>query len=448
MKAIKLTVIITPCLLILILLLTIRSGSQEEGEERILRILWAEWTPADKFQELCREFTEASGIRVDIEQRPWGELQNSFFSRMEEKDTALDLVIGDSQWLGWGATGGHYIPLSNWMKEQGVLETMNPHAIQGYSEYPKDSGRYWAVPLEGDLMAFAYRKDLFQDPEERKRFFQTYSYPLAIPDTWNELRDIAEHFYRPEEQFFGVLLWNDPYYDGLSMGVQTLIWAWGGMLGDRSTFQVQGMINSQASIQALSFYRELNRFNNPAWRNHYLDTERNSNTPIQEGKVAISMTYLAIAPDLLDPLKNPLSDTIGFFPVPAGPGGRASSLGGQGISVISYSQQKEEAFHFLRWFIQEETQRKWSELGGLSCDKRIINSQDFLYASPVHSVYKSSIPFVRDFWTVPEYDQLLSASQTIWDSFLRHKELSASMSMEMLAQRWEEIFENAGYYRE
>ena len=162
----------------------------------------------------------------------------------------------------------------------------------------------------------------------------------------------------------------------------------------------------------------------------------------------MAMCYLAIAPELLDPHKNRYHDVTGFFPTPEGPEARATSLGGQGISIISYSKKKALCLKFLEWFIGEDVQRKWAEIGGLSCNRNVLESRAFLSASPVNRPYRESMGIVRDFWAVPEYPQLLAVSQKYWSRYITTGEPDAEETMDIVAKQWEEIFDQAGYYRE
>jgi ABC-type glycerol-3-phosphate transport system substrate-binding protein len=67
---------------------------------------------------------------------------------------------------------------------------------------------------------------------------------------------------------------------------------------------------------------------------------------------------------------------MGFFANPPGPGGADfAALGGQGISLVSYSQNQEEAMKFLEWLVKDETQKKWAELGGYTAAAAILKSE-------------------------------------------------------------------------
>ncbi|MBE2185132.1 MAG: carbohydrate ABC transporter substrate-binding protein, partial [Anaerolineae bacterium] len=41
-----------------------------------LTIWWAEWDPANYLQQLGNEYTEETGITINVVQTPWGEFYN------------------------------------------------------------------------------------------------------------------------------------------------------------------------------------------------------------------------------------------------------------------------------------------------------------------------------------------------------------------------------------
>ncbi len=419
------------------------------ADSKTLTIFWAEWKPADYLQQLTEDFTKETGIKVNIVQDSWGTWTETFAREMEKKENgSYDMVVGDSQWLGRGVADGNYVELSDWIYKNNIADRFTEASMAGYAEYPKGKYRYWAIPVEGDAAGFSYRKDLFEDPKEKAAFKKKYGYELNPPKTWLELKDIAEFFYRPKENFYGILMWTDPKYDAITMGVDSLVWAWGANLGDPLTYKVNGVLNTKEGIDALKFYKALNSFNNPKWAEYYLDTKSSSNQPMIDGNVAIAMGYFAINPELLDKEKNPkYYDKIGFFAMPKGPKGQYASLGGQGISVVSHTKKKEEAFTFLEWFAREDVQKKWAALGGLSCNIAVLHSDAFLNASPLNRPFVESMEMVRDFWAVPEYSTMLVISQKYWYKYVVEGSITAEEAMNSIAKEWEAIFEEKGYYK-
>ena len=179
---------------------------------------------------------------------------------------------------------------------------MVPATVKFYAEYPGDSGRYWAIPLEGDAIGWAYRKDWFEDPKEMADFKAKYGYDLAVPKTFKEMRDIAEFFHRPDQKRYGIAIYTDNSYDALAIGFESVLFSYGGELGDNATYKVDGIINSDRAVAALEFYKELYKFTPPGWANANFAEE---NQAITENLAAMSMNYFAFFPSLINEASNP-----------------------------------------------------------------------------------------------------------------------------------------------
>ena len=103
-----------------------------------------------------------------------------------------------------------------------------------------------------------------------------------------------------------------------------------------------------------------------------------------------------------------------FFIAPEGPKGHYISIGGQGMSISSYSKKMDTAKQYMKWFMQKSVQEKWAELGGFTPLKEVLESDTFKKATPYNETFAASFPYLRDFWAVPEYSELLTVCQTNW----------------------------------
>ncbi len=409
-----------------------------------LTIFWAEWDPANYLQELVNEYSKVSGDTVTVETTPWSDFQTKAFTEFNAKGDAYDLVVGDSQWLGAGATGGHYVDLTEFFNKHKLSEVMAPATVKYYAEYPSNSGKYWAIPLEGDAVGWAYRKDWFEDPKEKEAFKAKYGYDLDVPKTFKELRDIAEFFYRPDEKRYGIAIYTQTTYDALAMGFENALFSYGGDLGDYSTYKVEGIVNSPVAVEALEMYKELYKFTPPNWGNTFFQED---NQAITEGLAAMSMNYFAFFPSLLNEATNPNAKVTGFFANPAGPTGvQSAALGGQGISIVSYSKKQEAAMKFLEWFIKDETQKKWAELGGYTCSQAVLKSAEFQNATPYNKAFYETMFKVKDFWAVPEYAELLSQLNNRLGPYVVGDKGTAKEALDGLAKDWTETFTKYGRY--
>ncbi len=407
-----------------------------------LTIFWAEWDPANYLQELVNDYEAETGVKVTVETTPWADFQTKAFTEFNAKGSAYDLIVGDSQWLGAASEGGHYVDLTQFVKDNHVLDTMAPATVKFYSEYPGNSGKYWSIPAEGDAVGWSYRKDWFEDPTEMANFKAKYGYDLAVPKDWKALRDIAEFFYRPDQKRAGVAIYTDNSYDAMAMGFENALFSFGGELGDFGTYKVDGIVNSEKAIAALDAYRELYKFTPPGWAKSFFVED---NQAITENLAAMSMNYFAFFPALLNEASNPNAKNTGFFANPPGPGGdQFAALGGQGISIVSYSQNKDEAFKFLQWFIKDETQKKWAALGGYTCNKSVLESADFQNATPYNKAFYDTMFKVKDFWAVPEYAELLSQMNTRLYPLIVGGEGSSKDTLDALAADWKATFAKYG----
>lgn len=416
--------------------MTLASGTAAYSQE--LTIFWAEWDPANYLQELANEYEKETGVKVTVETTPWPDFQTKAFTEFNAKGSAYDMVVGDSQWIGAASEAGHYVDLSEFFAKHKLTETMAPATVKYYAEYPAASGKYWSVPAEGDAVGWSYRKDWFEDPKEMEAFKAKYGYDLAPPTDFKQLRDIAEFFHRPDEKRYGVAIYTDNSYDALVMGVENAIFSYGGELGDYATYKVDGIINSEKNVQALELYKELYGFTPPGWAKAFFIED---NQAITENLAAMSMNYFAFFPALVNEASNPNAKNTGFFANPAGPTGEQfAALGGQGISIVNYSENKEEAFKFLEWFVKDETQKKWAELGGYTCNKAVLESAEFQNATPYNKAFYDTMFKVKDFWATPEYAELLIAMNQRVYPYITGDQGTAKEVLDNLAADWNATF--------
>ncbi len=419
-----------------------------QSNVRELTIFWAQWDPADYLQELVKDYEAETGIKVNVVQEPWGSFGDVFFAEMAAQGTSYDMVVGDSQWVGQASTQGHYVDLTDFMNSEGLTDTVTEATLTYYGEYPPGSGTYWAFPTEGDANGWAYRKDLFEDPEEMAAFEEEYGYPLAPPTTMQQLMDIAKFFTRPDEGLYGSAIYTQADYDGLTMGFQNMLFSFGGNWSDEN-FNPEGVINSPESVAALEYYRELYECCQPPGMSNAFFAEVND--AFISGQAAMGMNYFAFFPALANPQVNPYAESTGYFVNPAGPSGdHFASLGGQGISIISYisPERQQAARDFIRWFGQNDVQAKWATLGGYSANKEVLASDEFLAVAPFNAAFAETMQIVKDFYNIPVYGELLRVAQDEMGRFVVGGEGTAQAALDAIAAKHAEILRDGGFLNE
>jgi multiple sugar transport system substrate-binding protein len=411
-----------------------------------LNILWAQWDAANILQEFGIRYEAETGIRVNVIQEPRGSFYDRFSHEMSTKGDAFDMVVGDSQWLGQGATSGMYINLTDFLAGEGIAETITEASLTYSSRYPTHLNSFWAYPTECDGIGWAYRKDLFENPTIMAEFEAQYGYPLAVPGSYDQLTDIASFFTRPEENLYGVALYTSIDNDAITMGAGNIIFSWGGDWKEPETNRVMGVVNSEVNVEAVRAYRDLfNCCQNPELRNAFFAETLDAFT---SGQAVMIMNYFTFLRELTNPDINPYAEPTGFFVNPAGlDGDQHAAMGGQALSVISYTshERQEAALEFIRWFAQEEIQAEWARLDGQTCNKKVLESQEFLNATPYNPALADTLFFVKDFWNIPEYTQLLEVTQHELYKFIVEGQGSAREAMDIIAEVHETILMEHGY---
>jgi multiple sugar transport system substrate-binding protein len=411
-----------------------------------LTILWAEWDPANYLQQLGAEYEKQTGVKINVIQEPWPTFGNRFATEMAGKGSSYDMVVGDSQWLGQGSTDGWYVELTpHWAGLNGA--GLAPATVTAYAEYPKGSGKYWAYPAEGDAPGWAYRKDLFENPDEMAAFEAKYGYALAVPTTWAQLGDIAEFFTRPDANLYGVGIYTQKGGDAITMGFENVLFSWGADWGDQATYKVDGVLNSPEAIESLEFYKKLYSLSPPGSSDDFFQEVNNHFT---SGQIAMGLNYFAFLPALVNEASNPYAASTGYFANPAGPTGlRHAALGGQGISIVKYisDERQQAAMDFIEWFGKNETQQLWADLGGYTCNLAVLESDKFLNATPYNRAFSESMTFVKDFWAVPVYAEMLTDSQEALHTYVVAGEGTAKDTLDALTVKHEATLRTAGFLK-
>jgi multiple sugar transport system substrate-binding protein len=434
-------------LVVLVALLAVTTGAAVQAQSITeLNIWWAEWDPANYLQQVGNDYEAQTGIKVNVVQTPWGGYFDRVAAEWAAQGTAFDMVVGDSQWLGQAVTQGHYVDLTSFMNDNGITETVTPATLQYYGEYPAGSGSYYAYPTEGDANGFAYRMDLFEDADNQAAFEAAYGYPLAVPETWDQLRDIAEFFTRPDDGLYGIGVYTQIDYDAITMGFQNVFFAYGGDWYDPD-FNTLGVVNTPETSQALELYRELYSFAPPGTNNAFF---AEMNDLFINGQAAMVMNYFAFFPALANSEINPFADVTGYFAMPSGPEGRYAALGGQGLSVNSYisDERKAASLDFIQWFAQEDTQLRWAQLGGYTCNIAVLESEAFLEVAPFNAAFAETMTFVKDFSNIPEFGQLLEIVQRNLHAYVVGGQGEAGAIMDTIAAEMDGVLVEAGYVSE
>lgn len=410
-----------------------------------LTLCWAAWDPANALVELSKGFTAETGIKMNFEFVPWTNFADRFLNELNSGGKLCDLLIGDSQWIGGAAENGHYVKLNDFFDKEGIsMDDFLPATVYAYSTWPKGTPNYWALPAMGDALGWVYRKDWFARPELQKEFKAKYNRDLAPPKTWTELKQVGEFFQGrmiDGKKVYGMAIYTERGSEGITMGVTAAMYAWGMKYQNPDKpYDMKGYINSADSIEALAFYKSLyDCCVPPGHSDAYMVANLDA---YKSGQVAMQMNWFAFFPGIAkDPDVG--GDKSGFFVNPRQKVA-ASTLGGQGISVVSYSDKKAQALQYIKWFAKPDTQKKWWSLGGYAVHNAVVKDPNFPNTAPFAADFLTAMSDVKDFWQEPTYAELLLAMQKRVHDYVVAGKGTARQALDKLLADWTETFEDAG----
>jgi glycerol transport system substrate-binding protein len=164
---------------------------------------------------LAAAFSELTGIQVQHETIPEGNLVRRIHDQMLTGRQHYDAYINDSDLIGTHWRYGSTVVLSDWMKGEGraqTLPTLDLKDFIGLAFTTAPSGDLYQLPDQQFANLYWFRHDWFSRPDLQQRFARRYGYALGVPLNWSAYEDIAEFFTDDVKQLDGHRVWGHMDY--------------------------------------------------------------------------------------------------------------------------------------------------------------------------------------------------------------------------------------------
>lgn len=136
---------------------------------------------------------------VNVELITLGQEPDVYTKAMAEAVTkagTFDIVTIFSTWLGDIVEAGLAKSLDEYYVKYDPEYTGPCAPIEPLGSYVTIyKGKRYSVVLDSDVFTLSYRKDLIENPTYKNEFRAQYGKDLKVPDTWEDLIDMAEFFY-------------------------------------------------------------------------------------------------------------------------------------------------------------------------------------------------------------------------------------------------------------
>lgn len=274
------------------------------------------------------------GIKITEVVQPYDGLHDSLVTAVAG-GAAPDLMRMDIIWVPEFAKLGALEALDGYTDFAAVRQSVFPGPL-ATNHY---NGRIYGLPLDTNTQVMVYRKDA-----------------LTAAGLNQPPATLAEF-----EQFMRAVSGNGRFGHALSSSHPWNLLPWFWTLGGRVTSddytQAEGYLNNAASVQAIeTIYGWLQA-------GYLAPTMIGGQPGTWDGFKSGEYAAVLDGPWFFAILGGELGDQMVGAPMPTGPGGSVSVVGGQNIVMFQSAKNKEAAWEFLRFMVSDEAQMAMAESG-------------------------------------------------------------------------------------
>jgi multiple sugar transport system substrate-binding protein len=217
----------------------------------------------------------------------------------------------------------------------------------------------YGIPFSANTMIMAYNRELFSNEAYKKEYKERYKTDLVPPRNWQEFKQIANYFNKPNQGIYGICLQGAPYFIyyewanlaySLGGGLMKKTWGWE---GDENT---QLLLNAPATIEATRLYTDLKQYDASE---DFFKTDAVTQVQIlKKKKIALALVWSDVVYSLAYENGKPLR-LYDFAPIP----GEVSMLAGGAFYINRRAKSIETAMEFVLNQMNKEKQIALMKIG-------------------------------------------------------------------------------------
>jgi ABC-type glycerol-3-phosphate transport system substrate-binding protein len=342
-------------------------------------------------QDLLPEFKAKTGIDVDIEAISYIDMHSKLVPQLSSPQGGYDAIVVDFYWVAEFTKAGWLMPLDDLIKKDNVDTSVYLPSLM--SLVGKVNGVTYMLPFYNYSMGIIYRKDLLNDPKEQAAFKAKYGIDLKIPTTWAEYEKQVEFFSRDTKgtgkiDFYGTVN-QGQRGDCISMQWSNYLYANGGQYHDANW---KATFNNEAGVKAIEAYKNDIAKHGPVGAEGFCFDE--AANVFGQGKAYSFVTFNILLSGFNDPSS---SQVVGKADIAANPNGGLN--GGWGWAIPNSSQNKEDAWTFIKWIESKEAVKKRTLAGGAPTQAWVFDDPDVVAKRPEMGQLKVLVATAQEFPT-------------------------------------------------
>ncbi|MEM8949341.1 MAG: extracellular solute-binding protein [Pseudomonadota bacterium] len=402
------------------------------------------WPALSHFQAaetLIEEFTEETGIEVEVDALQYLKLRDRQLLEMSKDEGEYDVVSWVVMWKGEYVSKGLLTPLSQFFTNGALVDPQydiddiadaylqNGGIVGGKKGYmPGKSGALYGIPFGAETSILAYRKDIFEE------------HGFEVPGTYDELVALMPEV--QEKGGIGAMTSRGKTGHQVTAGWLLHLAPLGGKIFDDEWNPV---INSPEAVQAAEVMRTITQ-TGPNGIPSYGFSE--AAAAFLQGDAAMYLDTLKIAAMSRNEKLSKIDGKVGFALHPVG-SRCGSETGGFAMGIPANAPNKEAAFLFIQYMTNKAGDRRMVELGGDPIRISTLNDPEFVEKFPEYPVVAEQLPCADPDWRplIPEWNELNIdvLGQALTEVITTDKPIQPIM--DEANEKARAIMEREGYYK-
>jgi multiple sugar transport system substrate-binding protein len=309
------------------------------------------------------EQTAATGLELEAVALDLHPLAESLFEKEGLKRGDWDVAFLNTDWVATALDSGAVLdlaPLLAAAPPQDYPHGWSPSLLRLQEKDRQVIG----LPYHDGPECLIYRKDLFEDQAEQAAYQNRFGTPLRPPETWEEFRQVARHFNRPNEGLYGTVFAAFPDGHNTVYDFCLQVWTRGGELFDDSRVR----FDTPAAADALDFYREMLADASATHPDsHNMDSVK-SGLAFAAGEAAMMVNWFGFAAMAETVADSRITGKVDIAPIPHAPGCLGTSLNIYWVlSIAAGSPHRDIAYRFLRHCATPAMDKLLTLEGGIGC---------------------------------------------------------------------------------
>ncbi|MDW7692010.1 extracellular solute-binding protein [Flammeovirgaceae bacterium SG7u.111] len=284
-----------------------------------------------------------------------------------------DIALINTDWITEAVENNHIENLSPFISEK------KPEGFpQGWSaslrEMQKFKNNTYGLPFHDGPECLIYRKDLFESKVEKDVFLKKHGKKLQVPKTWDELKEVASFFHRPEQNLYGTTFAAYPDGHNTVFDFCLQLWTRGGELLTKNS---QVVVNSVEALEGMQFYRSILQNTSAIHPLSRKFDSVKSGLAFAKGELAMMVNWFGFASMCEVLPESKVKGCVDIANVPAGANGQGVSLNAYWLYAMGTGcTQKDTAYDFMRFAVSPTNDKLMTLEGGIGCRKSTWDDAD------------------------------------------------------------------------